>query len=112
MPINNKIEKKIFNCECCNFTTYMRNNYNRHLYTKKHQDNENKIKYNYESYEDIMNKIFSTTSIEDLKSDELRQQLVSNTSLQREIRRCEIRRKEIRRKEIRLKNTGSVSVQT
>ena len=99
-PINNKIEKKMFKCDCCNFTTYMRNSYDKHLYTKKHQVNEDKIIYSDESFDDIMKRRESITNemillhyTEYEKYDELKKILLTDPSIQREMRRSEIRRK-------------------
>lgn len=33
----------VYNCQLCNFSTHLLSNYNRHLMTKKHQKNEQKM---------------------------------------------------------------------
>ena len=33
----------VYNCHLCNFSTHLLSNYNRHLMTKKHQKNEQKM---------------------------------------------------------------------
>jgi len=38
---NEKRKRTEYLCECCNFVTYIKRDYNNHLFTKKHQDKQN-----------------------------------------------------------------------
>ena len=60
---NEKKKRTEYLCECCNFSTYVKRDYNNHMYTKKHQDKQNKNSDNDESFVcNICNKEYKNRS--------------------------------------------------